>query len=360
VTPEDIRINYGEESISFSGRFKEAVFEKNLIKFYFNESFTGSIKEWLDPGNDYNLNNYGYRGPDFRGGIDLVTAGCSVTYGIGVPENGTWPSITAKKLKLSYINLSKPGASIEWVVNSLFSYFSEFGNPKNVFVLFPGLLRKELVLNCNYNTSKYVDMKDFMHQGMNDDSTKGVVSYSFVTSDLGNKSVLLKRPFPVEETIPIEDPIYRSFRAIRMLEIYCKSSNINLVWGSWSDDLANLMKSIPRKYYSPEYLEISGLTDWSSHYRECPPTEEDPEGIIDKKLNHTRGSIKRNNCMAETTKTNCICYVDCHEALGRKFPESFHVGTDRHVYGKKNAHMGVHRHAHISTDFVRRYREKTK
>lgn len=355
---DSIDLNYNGEIVSLSGRFKEAIFEKNLIKFYFNKNFIGSVKEWLDPGNEYILNNYGYRGPDFKKDIDLVTAGCSVTYGIGVPEEGTWSSILAKKLKLSYVNLSKPGASIEWIVNSLFSYFSEFGNPKNVFVLFPGLLRKEIVLNSKYNMSKYVDMEDFIHQGMSDDLAKGVVSYSFQSPNLKDRSLILKRPFPIEQTIPPESAIYRSFRSIRMLETYCNSSNINLVWGTWSDDLANLMEDVPERYRSPEYLRISGLTAWSSHFEGYSVTPEDPEGIFDTKLNHTRASIETNNCMTETTKKICICYVYCHEQLKVEFPESFHLGTDRHLSGKENAHMGVHKHAHVADDFVRRYKEK--
>jgi hypothetical protein len=331
----------------------------NLIKFYFNKNFIGDIKEWLDPRNDYTLNNYGYRGPDFSKDVDLVAAGCSVTYGIGVPEKGSWPHIAAKKLKLSYVNLSKPGASIEWIVDSLFSYFFEFGNPKNVFVLFPGPLRKEIVLNNQYNMSKYVNMEDFMHQGMSEDLIKGVVSYTFQSPRIKDKSLFLKRPFPIEETLPPETAVYRSFRSIRMLEVYCKSSNINLMWGTWSDDLANLMRSIPLEYSSPYFLQIYGLSGWSSHFEGYKVTAQDPEGIFDIKLKHTKNSAKKNNCLTEKTKKNCVCYDNCHEPLKKRFPDSFYLGTDRLLSGKESAHIGVHKHAHIADDFVRGYKQKS-
>ena len=70
---------------------------------------------WTENNVSYKVNNYGFRHhEDFREDRDsLLAIGCSITFGIGVNYEQTWPYYTAKELGLNPINLGQPGGSIQ-------------------------------------------------------------------------------------------------------------------------------------------------------------------------------------------------------------------------------------------------------
>ena len=357
----EINVYYRGTVVPFSGRLKHTVFGKDVTKFYLPENFDGTIQGWLDPANEYNHNNYGYRGPDLSFDVDLLAAGDSVTYGVGVPEDGTWPALLADSLGWSYSKLAKPGASAEWIVDQLFRYFTEFGNPKNLVVLFPDMFRGEIVVNTSVNTTRDIDPRDFMNQAMDSNLKRGVISYASIDPRTSSKPMLAKKPFPIEDTLPPEAGVYRAFRHIRMLETYCKAVGINLVWGSWSGDLAELVRDMPEELSVEGFVHLKGLEEWMNNVDRIPVTAEDPEGIMDHKLQHTDEPFKDYGCTAtESDRSNCICIPRCHDEYVEKYPESFYMGTDRHVRGLGDAHMGVHRHLHVAEDFESELRRRLR
>lgn len=70
--------------------------------------------------------------------MKLITVGCSMTYGFGLPDiaedksgfpnmdlgpsNLAWPSILANKLNLKLVNISLPGASTKWMAQEIVNY----------------------------------------------------------------------------------------------------------------------------------------------------------------------------------------------------------------------------------------------
>lgn len=352
---DDVVVNYNDTSIPFTGRFKEAVFGKHVTPFKFPHNFVGSISEWLDPDNEYNSNNYGYRGPDYSSNVELVAAGCSVTYGIGVKEETTWPAFLADILGVSYAKVAKPGASIEWIVDQLFRYFEEFGNPKYLAILFPDMMRGEVAVNTSINVSRDVELQDFMNQGSDDENRKGVVSHLTLHPDISSRPRLAKRPYPIEDTTPPEETIYKSIRAIRKLEQYCEVAGIKFIWSSWSGDVRELGRTIQEEYEFKYFDYLWGMSGWMSNFMHRPPiTEADPEGIKDLKLDHTAESARETGCQADPSNNEvCVCYVHCHDDLREKYEDSFYLGTDRRVRGLGDAHMGVHRHIHVAEDFAK-------
>ena len=69
----------------------------------------------------YHINSEGFRGKDFDD-ISVIALGCSLTLGIGVHEEDTWPSILGKQLNKSVANISKPAAGPD----TLFRYASYY------------------------------------------------------------------------------------------------------------------------------------------------------------------------------------------------------------------------------------------
>ena len=360
--PDPVVIHRFNHSIELAGRFKEAIFEKKVKKYYFHEKVSYGFKEALDEGNEYITNSYGYRGPEFRSDLDILALGCSQTYGIGVPEDGTWPAILAKKTGMSYANLSAPGTSIEWLVHSAFSYIHEFGPPKIIAALFPDFFRMEIVMNSDINQSRTVTMRDWNAQGIDPNFAKGVITTSSVDPDLKWRAKLSKRPFPIEDTVPAEEPIFRSFKLIMMLERYCEAMGIQLLWSGWSDDVSIFLADYEGTEYCPDYgFSCLGLHEWESHFKEIEKTKDDPEGIKDRKLSHDENNSDcplEDGSLSSNVDRYCTCYVNCHSEYIERFPESFYHGTDRHSRGLNNSHMGVHKHLHIADDFYEKLLER--
>jgi hypothetical protein len=289
---------------SFSGRYRDAIFSDKMIHY---PNKDGHAK--VDPVQEYTINSSGYRGPEFTTNVDLVVAGCSVTYGMGVPENGTWGSILANLTGFSYNNLSLNGASVQWIVGQLFAYFNQYGNPKTLVCLFP-----------NFTRSLFCSDSDILvsSDGHMENSTKDVESkkslYNIDLSSIPSKKKrpkYSKAPHKIEDVANIDISVQISMQSIRMLEQYCRSNGIVFFWGSWNQPVCSM-------------IEEQGLSkDYDfSHY---VPTEY---------LMWENGG-----------------QPSCHQEFLDEYADSFHVGTDN-LQGQP--HFGVHRHIHFAESFMDR------
>jgi len=91
----------------------------------------------------YKINSAGFRGKDFEN-IDLITLGCSITFGIGVDQDKTWPYRLAEKGNLTVANLSKPAGSPDTCFRFA-SYWIPELKPKYVVYLQPPPGRLEIL-----------------------------------------------------------------------------------------------------------------------------------------------------------------------------------------------------------------------
>jgi len=100
----------------------------------------------------YQVNNYGYRSDNFEKMPDLsdshvLFAGCSLTFGFGLPYKQNWAGLLWKELfsnQNKFLCLGAVGASVDYVVDRIYDYINNFGVPKTVFALMPSAYRKTL------------------------------------------------------------------------------------------------------------------------------------------------------------------------------------------------------------------------
>lgn len=98
---------------------------------------------WIDSTFTYNINSCGFRAPEFDLRQNFVTLGCSLTTGIGLPVEQTWPWYLSKKLKVDHWNLSVPGSSSDTAYR-IAEYYLPLLNPDFVIMLEPDPGRFEL------------------------------------------------------------------------------------------------------------------------------------------------------------------------------------------------------------------------
>lgn len=312
------------------------------LELYFSKKFkkfdhpTGQMSI-RDPNRAYRANSFGFRSDEFNSKNEMLFAGCSVTYGAGIPESGVWGNVLAEKLGMEASNLSRAGSSVSWIVESLFRYFESYGNPKYLFCLFPDLYRHRFPVDGKYYSKKLeIDIpapgsKPAVIRGV-EPGTIGLSNSFFTTVPLDKTSAIpkyVKLPVDYEKVFSFDLVIHENIKKIRHLESYCKAAGILLIWSTWDEEFLALAKS----FSGVEDLEFSEFFDLYkkdfTFYREMLP-----DGVRE----------------VFTDKDGC------HEGFRESDPESFDSGTDN-GRGPHNVHFGRHWHLHSARSFLSRLEE---
>lgn len=184
----------------------------------------------------YKLNSDNFRSQHFKKlkeeDINILYSGCSFTYGVGQPEQYTWPALLTEKIKEKFntekvesFNVAYPGASIHEIIRNCFAFFENFGNPDYVFLLVPDVNRSI----C------FIESED---------------EYKAINPSGQN----LDRSLPKElihemESYSGENRWLIAADLMSMLEAYCNSNNIKLVWTTWINHQEDPWKILNFKNY---------------------------------------------------------------------------------------------------------------
>lgn len=320
------------DGLMFSGKYRDTIFGDYLLENPDHKRF-----EYLDNVQEYRLNSSGYRGPDFIANVDLLIAGCSFTYGVGIPENGVWGSIIAKQNGYSYNNISMSGASIPWIVRQIFAYFKKYGNPKKLICLFPNPTKilftsdSDILISDNGyvdNTTQDIDGKKSVYNT----SLHDVLSPE-------KRSEYSKKPHDLKDIINLDFVIQICMQNIRSLEQYCRATRIEFVWGTWSSDFSHIIESqgLLELYDFSHYVKLD-LNLWGRR-----------DGPMSKDLFYKSKNAK-DFCLNYHSGLDCSCYTECHDDLSIEYGEEFHIGSD--IF-ENHPHFGVHRHVHIAQSFMK-------
>jgi len=260
----------------------------------------------VDPKTEYATNNFGFRDKNWDKVSEILAVGCSNTYGIGVPIEGSWPKILEKLTNKNVHNLSRPGISIQELVFQMFAYFEKFGNPEIIVCLFPDPFRIVVPVKPG-----------LVGVGKEISDSRPVESLhldKYNNTKISDRKKYLKIPYDYEDIFPMEFPLYFSMRAIHMLEQYCRTNKIKLIWSSWHPLTLNVF----------EQLKEITFTNF----------------VNSKEFTITNERLES------------ICHTTYPEVEDRYFSWGQDIET-----GKDQSHIGVHKHLHIAEEF---YKELNK
>lgn len=91
----------------------------------------------------YQFNSHGFRTAEFTDELCFISLGCSITAGVGLPIEQTWPARVAESVKLPCRNLAVGAASMNTCMRLLYHYV-DYLNPQFVLLLRPNPQRLEL------------------------------------------------------------------------------------------------------------------------------------------------------------------------------------------------------------------------
>lgn len=202
---------------------------KSFLKKWDNEDRqTITLKYWEEDSPEvvknikddviYTLNNKYFRSQPFENfnkeNINILYAGCSFTFGMGIPDEFLWTTLLSNKIQstqykpVESFNLGFRAFSNYLIVKNIMSFIRNYGKPDFLFVLFPDCAR-DFIFNDIENKYDYVFPRFFNANG----SSKFEVRYT--------KNFLY------------ETSILKSADLIKFLEDFCLAAGIKLYWTSW-------------------------------------------------------------------------------------------------------------------------------
>lgn len=311
----------------------------------YQEKINTEYDLWSDNRRKYRGNNCGYRSDDFIGAADLVITGCSVTYGSGLDEDQRWGNMIASKLGIeSVASLAEAGHAINALVENLFRYFKEFGNPKTVLCLFPSFGRINIAVDNLVN--KLPDDFSDNYGGSN----HGVVT----TIDTGyygqlhDSSKYDKKPYDISKVFSYQQAKMINASSIRHLEDYCNSNNIKLLWSTWHPDSASTIENQVQQNELTKFNNYISVTK-DRGYSYLKASEKGVRYVF------TKDDLKMfSNCQGLHSTIECDCdLINCHEEekLTYKDVLEFDHATDD-ADGLGHIHPGIHSHIHFLEAFL--------
>lgn len=198
----------------------------------------------IDNGDfNYKVNNYGFRSNKFykldNNSINVLVAGCSVTFGMGLPEEKTWPHLLQKQMesflnkKVRFDNIAVTGIDAIQEIQNIFIYIEKYGKPDYIFVNLPPVYRRPYMHNAESRMSTKQDI-NFL-------STKEEVE-AYLLANWSSEG----------------SSFFQNILAVRQLELYCKQLGLPLLWMSW--DIAT------KEYY--KIFNFFNMVDWTLPHKD--------------------------------------------------------------------------------------------
>lgn len=210
---DDFLTNFDNLSYILPDRPKHKYLIKQEGEYLYYSTHGETDKDNKDFG--YRVNKYGFRTNKFnklsKDNINIITAGCSVTFGMALPEEKIWPTILKNRIKNKNIHLDNigiPGIDSIQEIRNIYIYNEKYGKPDYIFLCLPPIYR-------------FPDLE----KQSNALSTKQEIGW-----------------IPTKDAL--EDYIYRNFRkysihifhsiaTMKNFEQYCYDTGIKLYWFSW-------------------------------------------------------------------------------------------------------------------------------
>jgi hypothetical protein len=260
-----------------SAGFKHISFEKCYSP---HTSYTSNLRsEYAAPELiSYSFNSFNFRSKEFHEDTNIVALGCSHTFGVGVPENLTWPSFIKELTGVEdVVNLGKPGSSIALQVRMLATYIRAYGAPKIVLCNFPELARYQHITESGEIVNGHTHM--------------GLFDNSYTNAQASTQSIL----------------------ALGELEAICRTNGIILRWQTWC--------------YQGEYFEYKFIENFNSYVKNKFTGRylELYDPYVDSDTNEICGSYSHDAWPEE-------CCTD----LKNKSNGCFNYGYDRYLVPKKH------------------------
>jgi hypothetical protein len=305
-----------------------------------------SIVSTEGDGITYILNQHGYRFNNFIGNADILTLGCSVTAGSGLPLEETWAAVVSKETGLFYESLAVNGDSVFGQIRKAHAYIREFGKPKMILALFPDFRRFESINNLRHLKVDRAEQWEKKHIKDFPNNPNYRLAYANTAHVHGyrEQNQIFKTPLIIDAVLTPEISYFYSSQAIHMFSEYCKEAGIKFIWSTWDPYTAQVINKYKTDDFFNDYIDIETDT-WMLDAKNI----EDilfSESIFNKIQSDKKISFEDIEGWHAKNISKTICdHGDEH------LKDYYNIALDREM-GIRGAHFGSHRHIHYSKFFI--------
>lgn len=283
---------------------------KPFINFDFNEVLEHVLVDHHKNGAFQKFNKFGYRGEEFTNNVDLLVLGCSNTMGFCLPEEYMWSNMLRSEKIKSINSLACSGDSAMGQIIKFFKYVKVFGNPKNLFAVFPAY-RLEFPLE-----SKTWEVLDEEKKFTQINYNKASICIDS-PNDNSHFQKYSMAPYDPNKLFTKQIARYFTHNFINILDIYCKEVGINFKYTIYDYDY---------RFYDPKRPVGESLKEYMSAQSENYFTYDYPL-LIGFKVTEEELSL------------------DCHK--DKNIDIYFHRAGD-YIENKNPGHWGLHHNIHIA------------
>lgn len=315
--------------------------------FYSEPEFSPQKLFDTDPSRVYENNAQQFRNLTNLSKTDVVYAGCSVTYGVGVSIENIWGNVLSKKLNLSSTNLSKPGSSTEQIVKNVFKYFSNFGHPEYVFCLFPNYGRYFFPVDGTFYKTKK-DKEPTSELGTGDRRTSFFQTVHLDNDYHKTPPTYIKLPYDYTKVLSPDIYLREACTNIRFLEQYCKAVGIKLLWTTWDNRFEEVL----------DFAQEHENTKFECFFKPLQSPRYWNAAVSSRKDVFFSDLNDLHICRTQHRNKDCSCGDNCHQDIKEAFFDEFYSGTDTNqADGTFHSHFGAHWHAHMAESFFAKLQE---
>jgi hypothetical protein len=315
------------KNIHINNLYESMDFVKDLYST--KKSFNGFLniinnKSYIDNNtNDYYFNSLSFRDKvEWQKGkpAEILALGCSHTFGVGVPQKYTWPSIVESITKKTVANLGICGASAEQMLESFLLYLDTVGNPTYVLACFPDYLRYSHVVDGTF----YSINNKYVHNNKPFKTMSHIRSSDHYTGEIYIKDKIFKLPADPRYIIPTQESLSQYISSIYIIEKICKFLNIEFYWGTWSKETQDM-------FTNSFFLDKNFCLDIKHHVEKI----QSDAMISDTKEFKHRLALSYCKSDHSINKEDLIKYKH----------NMWKLGSDQ-------AHNGIHWHYHTAENFI--------
>lgn len=296
--------------------------------------------EQFTPGWKPHLDEPGFNGDDdtwmfsnhgksiFTTNPSIMTVGCSITSGIGIPRPLSWPYIVALITGKTVNNCSRSASGIAYQVHAAIAMIREFGKPSVIYALFPDAYRGFVIQHSKqYGNSRFIQKHLLWSSliGAYVAPEEAVAIYNEPPPDGSKKyKVYTYQDFQgMRYTVPSEWCIQQNLEALHMFSAFCELSDIDLKFCSWSSPMNKQISA----------LNIPGFHKPVNQYDTSRSTN-----YVYNKITDFNFSDPMEWAVPEDTSCG---HFPCSEDQARIWA----LGVD-------NYHPGLHSHIHFAEHFL--------
>lgn len=240
-------------------RADQLLFLKNKDSYYDDEGYliTNTVGDEKNINKEinynYKINKHGFRSNHFKtinsNKTTILTAGCSNSFGQGLPEELRWQSFLLKNLNnddIDWFDVSSMGGSFRLITKNIISFIRNYGKPDYIFIIFPDIAR-DFMFNDKKNSFNNVNAHPFyLTQKKQPTIFKNLVDYTLNFNEY--------------------DALMKAIEHVWYLEELCKLSGIKLFWTSWEHRFHDEFFKLNFKNFieqtMPNDLNINNLEYW--------------------------------------------------------------------------------------------------